>query len=86
MNFKPTLQWIKTVAMGPDQCATKFVHKADAKFNNWLRKENILTDDVICTVNDENQGFCTGDSGSPLTSIEHNCLVGIVSTSIGCAE
>lgn len=86
MNYKRTLQWMKTTAVESSQCAQKFSYQTDAKFNKWLQKENVLSDDVICTVNEKNQGFCTGDSGSALTSLHDNTLVGIVSTSVGCAR
>lgn len=86
MNFKRTLQWIKTIAVESIQCGKKYANQADQRLNNWLQKENILSDNIICALNEENQGFCTGDSGSPLTSLEDNTLVGIVSSSFGCAR
>lgn len=86
MNYKRTLQWIKTIAVESSQCAQKYAHQTDFKFNEWLRRGDILSDDIICTLNGKNQGFCTGDSGSPLASALDNTLVGIVSTSVGCAR
>ena len=47
MNYKRTLQWMKTTAVEWSQCARKFAHKADATFNKWLQKGNVLGDNVI---------------------------------------
>lgn len=74
------------VAVGSNQCTRKYIQQADDDFNKWIQNENILNDDVICTLNEDSRGFCTGDSGSPLVSFIDDTLVGIVSWSVGCAR
>lgn len=86
LNFERTLQWMQTKAVDSNQCARQFALRADIKFNKWLQKERVLSDDVICALNEKNEGFCTGDSGSPLVSLEGDTLYGLVSMSVGCAR
>ncbi|XP_043205378.1 coagulation factor X-like [Amphibalanus amphitrite] len=46
-----------------------------------------ITSSMICTDNADRKGWCNGDQGGPLVSLENDrySLVGVVSRSIGCA-
>lgn len=43
---------------------------------------NLLTDNVICTMNPRNQGVCFGDEGGPL--VVDNFIVGVVMMVYNC--
>lgn len=81
------LQYQNTVTISNGECIRrsnelfyrdKFLHPLE-----WQTLLNAISGNVICTINSFGNGVCNGDSGGPL--VADGTLIGVVSSSIGCA-
>lgn len=78
------LQYQNMNTISNAECRKQFEKLYYENHDQWQNVMGTLHGNAICTANRIGTGACLGDSGGPL--VVNGILIGILSSSVGCAQ